>query len=100
VVTRFCWNISRSIGAYPSALFEQLFHMEETPEGLATAAQTRDAAAKHKRKLEALLGSAAPVKASEATKSGPSVLHEAAVPPGFDDATAGLDAEKHGAIWC
>ncbi|KAK9838518.1 hypothetical protein WJX81_004706 [Elliptochloris bilobata] len=72
--------------------------MEETPEGLAVAAATREAArlrgevAKRKREAEA------PTDAKRAARVVPVISHEVAVPKDFDEAARGLDPALYGTL--
>lgn len=82
--------------------------MEGTPEGLAAAAATREAASQHKRQLETLAAASAannPTAQSDVdsrkkaapARPAPTVSHEVAVPEGYDElANKGLDPELHG----
>ncbi|EIE19880.1 HUA enhancer 2 [Coccomyxa subellipsoidea C-169] len=66
--------------------------MEETPEGMAVAAATREAA---KRKREAENGLP---EAKRPARPIPLISHEVAVPKGYDEAAKNLDPALHGTL--
>ncbi|MEW5314134.1 MAG: hypothetical protein WDW38_005654 [Sanguina aurantia] len=84
--------------------------MEGTPEGLAAAAATREAASQRKRQVESLAAATAASnptsqadldsrKKAAPARPAPTVSHEVAVPEGYDElGNKGLDPELHGTL--
>ncbi|MEW5305305.1 MAG: hypothetical protein WDW36_007855 [Sanguina aurantia] len=84
--------------------------MEGTPEGLAAAAATREAASQRKRQAESLAAATAASnptsqadldsrKKAAPARPAPTVSHEVAVPEGYDElGNKGLDPELHGTL--
>ncbi|GAB4813622.1 hypothetical protein N2152v2_000668 [Parachlorella kessleri] len=69
--------------------------MEQTPEGLAAAAATREAAKQKKRQFEDKQGAPPPKRA---VRPGAACTHEVAIPEDYDVDAAGLDPSVHGTI--
>ncbi len=69
--------------------------MEQTPEGLAVAAATREAI-KRKRQEEAQPAQDAPAP-KKTSRPPPTCLHEVMLPEGFDASTINLDPQVFGA---